>query len=270
VTWARILAPLAGGAGDAGALAAARALAEPFAAALHAAYCAPPPERLFTWVNESGPGPGDLAIGELGRITACGEASVRSYMAKLRYPKARFENLTSQDWCALRTAARFADVVVWGREPACGHGVFASPFRRILLEERRPAFVADTPPKTDGLTVIAWDGGQSAANAVRSALPWLARAACVVVLTAPHANAHPCGPDRILAFLAEHGIAAKSLAIHGRGDVGFLLVDTARRMGATTLVAGAYGQDPIRRFIFGGVTRTLLDAAPGIGLFLSH
>ena len=270
MTWTRVLAPLAGGTRDADALAAARALAAPFGATLQAGYCAPPPERLFNWVNEAGPSPGDLAIGELGRISACGEASVRGQLAGLKYPKAALENLTSQDWCALRTAARFADVVVWGREPACGHGVFASPFRRVLLEERRPAFVVDTPPQTNGLAVIAWDGGQSAAQAVRSALPWLAHAACVVVLTAPHANAHPCGPERVLAFLDEHGIAAKSLAIHGRGDVGCLLVDTARRLGATTLVAGAYGQDPIRRFIFGGVTRTLLDAAPGIGLFLSH
>lgn len=268
MTWTCILAPLLGGQSDAPTLAAACALAEPFGATVHAGYCPLPPDRLFAWASEAGLGASDLAIGELARSFSCGEASARQHLAGLDYSRVGFENLASRDWSGLRVAARFADLVVWGRAPARGCGAFASAFRQVLVDEARPVVVAHRPPRSGGLVVIAWDGGAAAARTVRQVLPWLQQADSVVVLTVPHAN--PCAAGRLLSFLADHSVVARPLAVHARGDVGRAILETSRQLGASGLVAGAFGQTTLRRFMFGGVTQGLLEGAADLALFLSH
>jgi nucleotide-binding universal stress UspA family protein len=53
------------------------------------------------------------------------------------------------------------------------------------------------------------------------------------------------------------------------GDVGPALLQAAGRAGADILVAGAFGHPRLQEFIFGGTTRTLLNADQP-SLFLSH
>ena len=44
----------------------------------------------------------------------------------------------------------------------------------------------------------------------------------------------------------------------------------AKGVGANLLVAGAFGHPRLQEFIFGGATRTFLNAADAPSLFLSH
>jgi nucleotide-binding universal stress UspA family protein len=120
--------------------------------------------------------------------------------------------------------------------------------------------------------IVAWDGGSSAARAVRDALPLLADAETVEVVSvlgekdiaaeascadiARHLARH-CREVSVNALpVGEHGVAA-TLFAHGiltRADL---------------MVMGGYGHSRLREFILGGVTRDTL-ARTDIPTLLSH
>jgi nucleotide-binding universal stress UspA family protein len=270
VTWTNILAPLSGGDLDSRTVRMAKALAAPFGATVTAAYAATSASRLFSWGSESGFGATDLAIGALQRVTSAGEARARTLVGRLDYPYTRFETVPAEEWQELRACSRLADLIVWNPEHVRGHAFFASAFQQILMEERRPVFIAERPPVDDGVVAIAWDGSPEASRAARRAIPWLQRAYQVVILSAPHAMARPCEPARLQSYLADHSIAAESIVLHSRGEVGPLILKTVRDLRASILVAGAFGHPRLQRFIFGGTTRALLEEHIGAALFLSH
>lgn len=270
MNWTNILAPLSGGDLDGQTLSMAKALAAPFGATVTAAYASTPASSLFPWANESGFSATELAIGELQRVSRAGEARTRTLIGRLDYPYTRFENVPADEWQELRTLSRLADLVVWNPEHASGHSFFASAFQQILMDERRPVFIAQRPPIADGLVAIAWDGSREASRAVRRAIPWLQRAYHVVILTAPHAMAHSCEPERLQGYLGDHSISAELVVLHSRGEVGPLIQESVRNLRATMLVAGAFGHPRLQRFIFGGTTRMLIEDHADVALFLSH
>lgn len=268
--WSNILAPLLGGEPDAQVLDTAAALAAPFNATVTAAYASSSPAALYAWSNDSGIGVTDLAVAEFQRLSTAGEARARELVAALDYPFKTFQNVTSGDGLNLRVASRLSDVVVWPTGPARGHGFFAAAFQQILMDERRPVLIADRPVPIGSVAVVAWDGGREATRAARRAVPWLTKAKHVVVLTAPSATASGSHDGRLIDYLADQGIHAETVSLSGRGEVGPHLLDKARELGASVLVAGAFGHPRFQRFIFGGTTQILLDGALDTALFLSH
>lgn len=270
MNWTCILAPLSGGAADPRTLSIARALAAPFSATVSAAYSSTPSSELIAWVNEAGVNPAALAIGALQDAARVGEANARTALATLDYGHKAFENITCDDWLRLRLAARMADVVVWPSRAARSHGFFSHAFQQVLIDEQRPALIADRVPPLGAPAVIAWDGGREAARAVRRATPWLRQARHVTVLTVPHAMREPCETGRLLNYLADCSVAADASQLDARGAVGPLLLAEARRLGAATMVAGAFGHSRLQRMIFGGTTEILLEEASDLALFLSH
>jgi nucleotide-binding universal stress UspA family protein len=270
VSWTNILAPVLGDDPDADVLAVAMALAKPFRATITAAYSAAEPTRLFAWACDPGIGVTDMALGEFRRVATAEEDHARVLLATLGYRQAAFANVTAENWLGLRAASRLADVVVWPCDAARGRGFFAGAFQHILVEEGRPVLVSDRPVMPGGVVAVAWDGGPASSRAARRAIPWLQMADQVVILTAPHDLARPCEPGPLIAYLASRGIQATASPLHSRGDAGPLLLEAARSLGARLLVAGAFGHPRLQRFIFGGTTQVLLDAAPTRPMFLSH
>src|SRR5271169_5035319 len=127
-------------------------------------------------------------------------------------------------------------------------------------------------PSPTRKAIVAWDGGAAAARAVRDALPLLAAAEMVEVVSvlgekditaeasgadiARHLTRHcpevcvnvlPVGEDGVAATLFAHGILT-------RADLMFM---------------GGYGHSRLREFILGGVTRDTL-ARTDIPALLSH
>jgi nucleotide-binding universal stress UspA family protein len=270
MSWSNILVPVLGGVPDAQALAAGRGLAAPFAATVTAAYSFLTPAALFPWTNEFGVGASDVAIEELERAADAGEAAARRLIASLAYPHTAFEKVTAENGLDLRAASRLADVVVWHPATVHGRGFFAAAFQQILIDERRPALIATTPPKVGGLVVIAWDGGREASRAARRAVPWLQQADQVIVLTVPRGSTEGPPPDRILRYLAGAAVPAEPMVVRARRDPAAVIVETARRLGARMLVAGAFGHTRLQRFLFGGATEVLLESPSVTPLFLSH
>lgn len=108
---------------------------------------------------------------------------------------------------------------------------------------------------------VAWDGSRAAARAVHDAIPLLARAERVVVLTVESDKAiDPFSVDGVLRLLEAHEVNAIHIDVlmSASRTVGEALQSAALEKGAGLLVMGAYGHSRLREFVLGGATRSIL------------
>ncbi|MFZ5670088.1 MAG: universal stress protein [Pseudomonadota bacterium] len=270
MSWARIMAPLAGGTHDAGVLGAAAALAAPFGAEVAAVHAPADIADLMPWMGEGFMGGVQItAMDSLKEAAAEGERAARAAVAACGYGKVAFTSLETPVWAGLSMEGRLSDVVLFDDEAARGRGPLAEAFQQIVADEQRPTIVARAGLKPDGVAVVAWDGGKEASRAARTALPLLQKASRVVILGAPAASSRNFDPVRLQGFFAARGVKADVEVIAESGDAAHLLLAAAQRHGAGLLVAGAFGHPRLQEYIFGGTTRTLLNN-DGPSLFLSH
>jgi nucleotide-binding universal stress UspA family protein len=271
MSWTRILTPLTGAPADAVALDAAAALAAPFGAEVAAVFAPADAADLMPWMGEGLMGGVQMAALEsMKEAAAEGERLARGRFEALSYGQKRFSVLTSPVWSCLCMEARLADVVVFGPDPARGRGPLVEAFQQVLMEERRPVFVVRDMPDPSRPVAVAWDGGKEASRAARAAAPWLLKAPEAVVLAAPAATPRTFEPSRLVEYLAGRGAKVRLEQISGTGEAAPLLLESARGLGAAMLVAGAFGHPRFQQFIFGGATRTLMQADGPPSLFLSH
>jgi nucleotide-binding universal stress UspA family protein len=66
------------------------------------------------------------------------------------------------------------------------------------------------------------------------------------------------GIEDVATFLATHGITARTEVLKA-DDESNRLIDFLSSANADLIVSGAYGHSRIREWVFGGVTRSLLD-----------
>jgi nucleotide-binding universal stress UspA family protein len=186
---------------------------------------------------------------------------------------ATMETLPGDSSAGALRLARSVDLVVTSQpNPAA-----ESPETDALLHDSgRPVLVIprDKPinPALKRI-VIGWNGSKEAARAVFDALPLLKEAEFVEVLVVDPAE-RPKGDlqqgEAIAAALARHGVRAELVAANKGGwSVEEAIVDHCDIAKADLLVLGAYGHSWLREFLFGGVTRGVLDNAP-ITTFMSH
>lgn len=121
--------------------------------------------------------------------------------------------------------------------------------------------------------VIAWDGGANAARAVNDALPFLRAAEAVEIISVVGEKelSRSVAGAELAPHLARHGIAVTvdDLPLRPDGDIAETLRDAASRYRADMMVMGAYRHGPIRQWVFGGLTQSLMTSCP-IPLFLAH
>ncbi|WP_271964482.1 universal stress protein, partial [Pseudomonas aeruginosa] len=70
-------------------------------------------------------------------------------------------------------------------------------------------------------------------------------------------------PERIIDFLAAKGVPAHLQISEKMGDAAQIILSAVKALDASLLVAGAFGHPRFSQFIFGGVTRALLQAENG-------
>ena len=168
---------------------------------------------------------------------------------------------------SLCAAARCADLIVLSRDDAM--------LEDLVLGERCP--VLALPPRAAADLVsprvmIAWDGSRAAANAMKAALPLLARATSVNVVTIGgkgRAGGDNCGADTALRYLSRHAVHAELHVEPAHGSVAQTLLTTAGQLESDLLVMGLYGHSRLRELLVGGVTREMISKA-GLALLLSH
>ena len=271
-SWARIMVPVAGGDPDARVLAAGAALAGSFEAELAAVYAPADVADLMPWMGEGFMGGVQVtAVQSLKEAAAAGEKNARAILEANPYAHKTFTTLNSPVWSGLSMEGRLSDVVVFDDATARGRGPLAETFQQIVADEQRPTIIARSGLRADGCVAVAWDGGKEASRAARTALPLLQRASKVVILAAPAAASRYFDPARLQEFLAVRGVAAEVRTLTETGDVASALLKAAVGLEANLLVSGAFGHPRLQEFIFGGTTRSLLNAAAGSpSLFLSH
>jgi len=268
--WARIMVPLSGGEGDARVAAAALAIAAPFGAELACVHAPADVADLIPWMGDGFMGGVQATAVESIRLAAKeGEAAARSVFETCAYARKTFTSLKSPVWSGLAMEGRLSDVLVFDDAAARGKGSLAEAFQQIVANEQRPTLVARPGLKVGGAIAVAWDGGKEASRAMRTSLPLLQKAARVVVLCAPTSSSRKCDPPRLQAFLSARGVASEVEVLPANGEAAPALIAAAKAAAADILVAGAFGHPRLREFIFGGATRTFLNA-DSPSLFLSH
>ncbi|KQO74812.1 universal stress protein [Methylobacterium sp. Leaf89] len=184
-----------------------------------------------------------------------------------------WRSVTGSPLAYLAAQARSADLVVVGRQgPGDGDpGVMAVSVGPLLMEVGRPVLL--TPPGLAHLAakriVVAWKDTREARRAVHDALPLLARADKVhIAVVGPAADQE--GAEDAAAYLSGHGVTVtthllRSPEINPAEEI----LRFARREEADLVVMGAYGRSRLREWIFGGVTRDIIQTTP-LCCLMSH
>jgi nucleotide-binding universal stress UspA family protein len=180
---------------------------------------------------------------------------------------------------AITAHARGADLVVIGQpDPAAADAPFVAGLANAaILGSGRPALVipyVGTHGPIGDTMLIALDRSRESARAVADALPLLARARKVVILSITAAATETLGDTQartqVVAHLRGHGIDAE---LHHLDlpdiSIGELLLSQAADFGTDLIVMGAYGHARFQELVLGGVTRTMLEAMT-VPVLMSH
>jgi len=157
--------------------------------------------------------------------------------------------------------ARFFDLTVLGRSERVVERPHSDTIEETLIHSGRPILLAPAKPAPIGESIaIGWNGSAEAVHVMVAALPLLAAAKTVTVITV---SDEPDSPKDLLEYLARQGVRATHsnvLPVSGAGP-GQQLLSQAREVGADLLAMGGYGHRPWREILFGGATQQVVDAS---------
>ena len=170
-------------------------------------------------------------------------------------------------------AATLAEAVVFPRSAAKGGEPLNPAFEYVLMDASLPVLLAGTEDPADGPAIIAWDGSNGAARAVRFHLP-LIRAMKKVIIAQNETDLNKdkkrdvAAPHALHDWLQAHGVASEVKEIEGEVATGLLAI--SKGADASMIIAGAYGHSRLTERLFGGTTRRLLVANEAPALALAH
>lgn len=154
-------------------------------------------------------------------------------------------------------------------------GVGRSVVQSVLFGSGRPVVLLPSRGKRlqwlDRI-VVAWDWSREAARALSAALPLMALAKTVHVVTVfgeKHIDT-ACTRADLEKYLTAHRVkySLDQAELEGR-PIGDALMEYAEGVNADLLVMGAYGHSRLQEFILGGATREMLRD-PSLPVFLCH
>lgn len=176
------------------------------------------------------------------------------------------QSLTQDALEVLRRCARYADLVIAGQPDAEDPGgVPASYAHELVMSAGRPVLFVPSKGRFDEVgrrVLVAWNGSQEAARAVKDGMPLLppANEAEVVIYDREKVLPRPGDlPDPDIAkYLARHGAKVTVGEESSRGEeIGQLILQRARAKSADVIVMGAYSHSRLRELVLGGATRTV-------------
>lgn len=164
---------------------------------------------------------------------------------------------------------RLADLIVVAR-PSAGTDVTADlTLNAALYETGRPVLVApaELRPVIGRRVALAWNNSIESARALAGAMPILAAAEQVWVVTAGSGRDSEASSRAAVIYLGYHGIHAESRVVLGPRNVGEALAEGCAD--ADLVVMGAYTHSRLRELILGGVTRFMLEEST-LPLLMAH
>lgn len=160
-------------------------------------------------------------------------------------------------------AARFTDLIIASLDdPALEEIALGSRCPVLALPKGVPLMALDCP------VLLAWDGGQEAASAMRAALPLLAQASAVHIITIRE-KAEDFPARDAASYLSRHDIHAEVHELERQGTIAATIAQKASQLDAGLVVMGLYGKGRLRELLLGGVSRELLDTSQ-LPLLLAH
>jgi nucleotide-binding universal stress UspA family protein len=181
----------------------------------------------------------------------------------------RCETGVEADWVTQH--GRAVDLIVAGR-PGDDDGLMPETIEAALTDSGRPLLIPGPGPMTalPETIAIAWKPTREAAHAVTAAMPLLAVATEIVILTVAEDEAVASAEDGpLVAGLRWHGfrVSAQHLSPDRSGAPDTLLAAAHERN--ALLVMGGYGHSRLREWIFGGFTRRVLAGAE-VPVLIAH
>jgi nucleotide-binding universal stress UspA family protein len=139
----------------------------------------------------------------------------------------------------------------------------------LVMSAGRP--VLFVPPRVDHLSakriVIAWKNTREARRTMRDGLPLLKGALEVLVVSV---GGNDESAKHATGYLQCHSVSSSVISQpRSTTSVADEVIRIAQQEGADLIVCGAYGHSRAREWIFGGVTRDLLDHSP-LCCLMSH
>jgi nucleotide-binding universal stress UspA family protein len=186
-------------------------------------------------------------------------------------PSAQWHVETGQEPRWMAACGMTADLSVVSRgthDDAAEHSILEA----VLLETGRPVLIPSAAAPSAAITdrvAIAWKPMPQAARAVALAMPFLARAKEIVVMTVEEEEGRRDDADRLVRSLAWHGFAATAERLQPgpQGAAETLLAAAGGKAGL--LVMGGYGHSRLREWVFGGFTQRALADAP-LPVLIAH
>jgi nucleotide-binding universal stress UspA family protein len=169
---------------------------------------------------------------------------------------------------AIGRHARYSDLIFIGPEVLKSDKLKSKAVEGALFESGRPVLIAPsgTPPTLAPRHVLlAWDSRVESARAAREALDMLVMAEDVhVTLVDPDTSSIMNGPEPgadVGAYLAHHGVkVVVDRLASGGNPVADVINQHAVDIAADLIVMGGYGHSRLRERVFGGVTKSMIDA----------
>ena len=174
---------------------------------------------------------------------------------------------------AAASAATLSEAVVFPRAAAKSGEPLSLAFDHVLMDARLPVVLAGPKAFEPGPVIIGWDGSNGASRAVRFHAPLL-RAFGEVIIAQNKKDAERDGarpgisPGSLEDWLKRKGVKARSENLEG--EVATALLALSAGVGATMVIAGAYGHSRLGERLFGGTTRRLLEVAEAPALALAR
>ena len=207
---------------------------------------------------------------DLDRLRAALSAKEAWFRQIVRLPAEKVEWRSAIDFPTefLVEQARAADLVVLKRQQLKDfHPRNLDPAGAMLRMGRPTVLVPDgVTHLTADRIVVGWKDTREARLAVREALPFLTRASQVTIAEVCTANEQDAAHVRVrdvADFLRKHGARCEhEVRVHtAEADAGYL-TRLAADVRADLIVAGGYGHSRLGEWMFGGMTRNILQRAP--------
>jgi nucleotide-binding universal stress UspA family protein len=165
-----------------------------------------------------------------------------------------------------------ADLIVASRGQPGADADARSTLEAALLETGRPLLIPAASRRFTAepeRVAIAWKPTPQAARAVTAALPFLARAKTVNVLTVEEEAVPRDDTGRLVEYLEWHGIKPSVKRLGDGAHRGPAALVAAVSDGYGLLVMGGYGHARLREWAFGGFTQQILGDAP-VPVLIAH
>ena len=177
--------------------------------------------------------------------------------------------VSGEPWATMMHEARFHDLVVLAHQDAI------DDLGSLILNAGRPVLVAprQAPENLAPTIAIAWKETAESARAITAAMPLLAKADRILVLSVEDGGGSAAtmeSAERVAQQLRWHGLNTEAIYVNpGDRPVPDEIVKSAHDNKADLIVSGGYGHSRLRELILGGVTRDLLRESP-LPVFFFH